>query len=223
MLHTCTILFAEDEEYTRESIGEILSLICKNVILAKDGKEALELYKNNKIDIVILDIEMPYLNGLEVCGEIRETNHHVPIVLATAYTNTEYFLKAVELHLTAYILKPIMASSLKDALKKCVRNITFSKNEKIYFSSNTYYDTTMRTLFKNNKEIFLRKSEIIFLEYMLKKPNSIISYEEFENNMWEEGMSSSAIRSLVRDLRKHLPPDTIINISRLGYKLELKK
>lgn len=223
MLSTYSILFAEDEDHARESIGEILSIFCKKVILAKDGKEALELYNKEKPDIVILDIEMPYLNGLEVCEQIRDTNRNVPIVIATAYTNTEYFLKAVGLNLTAYILKPIKATDLRDSLKKCVGNITYNQNQKVHFSDTCYYDISTRTLYKNEKAISLRKSETTFLEYMLKRPNAVISYEEFEYNMWEEGMSSAAIRSLVRDLRKYLPPKTIVNISRLGYKLELKK
>ncbi|AHJ12795.1 MULTISPECIES: response regulator transcription factor [Sulfurospirillum] len=223
MLASYTILYADDEEQTRENIGEILSLFCKKVYLAKDGKEALQIFQNNTIDIAIFDIEMPYFNGLEVCEQIREFNQKIPLVIATAYTDTEYFLKAVELNLAAYILKPVTAIDLKNALKKCVANLKNNKNEKIYFSDIVYYDTIKRALFVNEKDVILRRSEITFLEYLLKRVNEIVSYQEFENNIWEEGMSSAAIRSLVRDIRKHLPPETIINVARLGYKLKLYK
>lgn len=221
MLSSYTILYAEDEDQTRENIGEILSLFCKNVYLAKDGKEALQMFKNNTIDIVILDIEMPYFNGLEVCEQIREFDHKIPLVIATAYTDTAYFLKAVELNLTAYILKPVTAIDLKNALKKCVYSHTKNHSDTVYFSDSVYYDTTKRALFVKGKNVILRKSEITFLEYLMKRSNEVVSYKEFENNIWEEGMSSAAIRSLVRDIRKHLPPDTIVNIARLGYKLKL--
>ncbi|WP_148512141.1 helix-turn-helix domain-containing protein [Sulfurospirillum multivorans] len=62
-----------------------------------------------------------------------------------------------------------------------------------------------------------------FLEYMLKNPNRVINYSEFEYNIWEEGMSGPAIRTLVKDLRKHLTKESIQNIPKIGYKLVLQK
>lgn len=223
MLSSFRVLYAEDEKQTRNNIGEILTLLCKEVYLAEDGLEALKIFKDKKPDIVILDIEMPNFNGLEVCEQIREVDRKIPLVITTAYTDTEYFLKAVRLNLTDYILKPIKAVDLKNALKKCVANLSYDQQDKVYFSDTVYYDTIQRALFVDGKDVLLRKSEITFLEYMLKRANSLVSYEEFEYNVWEEGMTSSAIRSLVRDIRKHLPPDTIINIARFGYKLSLDK
>ncbi|WP_148512142.1 response regulator transcription factor [Sulfurospirillum multivorans] len=124
MFKNYKVLYAEDDAGIRKNIGEILSLLFDDVLLAQDGEKAYELYQNESPDIMVLDIEMPYLNGLEVAEKIRKSNKNIPIVMATAYTDTAYFLKAVELNLTSYILKPIETSDLKKALKKCEEQLS---------------------------------------------------------------------------------------------------
>lgn len=221
MLENYKILFADDEKDMRDNMFEILSFMSNDVLLAEDGEEALQSFYDNSPDIVILDIEMPKLNGLEVAKKIRETNQTIPIIISTAYTETKYFLQAVELNLTSYILKPITIVDLKESLKKALNNINFHQKSTVEFSKNIYYENKKRILFCDNKEISLTKIQMLFLEYMIKNPNRIISYEKFENNIWDTGMSSGAIRSLVRDIRKHLPKDTISNIAKVGYKMVL--
>lgn len=222
-LRQCNILFADDEEQVISYTGEVLSLMGKEIFLAKNGKEALETFQKREIDIVILDIDMPFLNGLEVAKEIRKINRITPIIISTAYSTKEYLLEAVELNLSSYLLKPITFENLKVALDKALDNLTFNKVEIINFDENTYYNVTNRELYLNNKIISLRNTEMQFLEYMLKNPNRVISYEELERNLWEEGMSSPAVRSLVRDIRKYLPKEAIVNISKVGYKLIVNK
>ena len=215
------VLFAEDDEQIRNNMAEIFSLMFKEIFIAKDGKEALELYNENRPDIVVLDIEMPLLNGLEVASKIRETNKTIPIVIATAYTDTKYFLKAVELNLTAYILKPFLLDDLQRAIKKCKEQLTYLKEDVIHLNKEASYDVVNRVLIVCDKEISLTNIEMQFLEYMLKNPNRVIGYSEFEGNIWEDGMSGPAIRSLVRNLRNYIGKKTIQNISKVGYKLIL--
>lgn len=223
MFENCTVLYAEDDVGIRENLGDTLSLLFSNVILAEDGEQALKLYQEKSPNVVILDIEMPYLNGLEVTEEIRKTDKNIPIVIATAYTDTAYFLKAVELNLSAFIIKPIATLDLKSALKKCKKQLDYSKQDKIYINKNSYYSVKERVLYINDTEVHLTNIEMQFLEYMIKNPNRVISYDEFEYNIWEEGMSGPAIRTLVKDLRKHLSKDSIQNIPKVGYKLILPK
>ncbi|AOO65278.1 response regulator transcription factor [Sulfurospirillum diekertiae] len=223
MFKNYKVLYAEDDAGIRKNIGEILSLLFDDVLLAQDGEKAYELYQNESPDIMVLDIEMPYLNGLEVAEKIRKSNKNIPIVMATAYTDTAYFLKAVELNLTSYILKPIETSDLKKALKKCEEQLSYSKNSEIHINQSAYYNVGERTLYINNSEVRLTNIEMQFLEYMLKNPNRVINYSEFEYNIWEEGMSGPAIRTLVKDLRKHLTKESIQNIPKVGYKLVLQK
>lgn len=219
MIKNYTILFAEDEEEIRNSTVDALSFMSKEVYVANNGKEAIDLFHKKNPDIVFLDIEMPFLSGLDVAKKIREVNKSVPIVIITAYTNTEYFLKAVELHLTTYLLKPCTLKHFQVALKKCLLTLEDNQKGDIEIRKNIIYSFIKKSLFINSSEMSLRNNEIRFLEYMLRNSNRVISYNEFEGNIWEEGMTAPAIRSLVRDIRKYLPDDIIINVPRLGYKL----
>lgn len=224
MLGNFTVLYAEDEDHIRNNISSAFHFIFKDILIAKDGQEALKLYKEKAPDIIVLDIEMPYLNGLEVAEKIRETNKTIPIIITTAYTDTEYFLKAIDLNITTYILKPIMLDKLQKALLKCKEELQFIDNEIIQIDENITYDIKARILYLNNETAVLTNIEMRFLEYMLKHSNRVISYEELECNIWDEnGMSDSAVRSLVRDIRKRIGKDTIQNIAKVGYKLIIKK
>lgn len=220
MFNNYKILYSEDDEFTSNNMYEMFNIMFKHVYTAKNGQEALELYNEKAPDIIILDIEMPHMSGIEVAKKIRETNPHVPIVFATAYTETRYFLQAVELNITTYLIKPINMVDLQEALKKCKKKLTYEKNTVINITEEINYNIEEHSLYVKEEHIHLTKNEMLFLEYMLKYPNQVISYEEFENNIWYDiGMTGGAIRSLVRDLRKYIGKDTIKNISGVGYKL----
>lgn len=221
MLDNLKLLYAEDDEQTRKNTSDIFSLMFDKVITAKDGKEALTLYEKESPHVIMLDIEMPFMSGLEVAKKIRETNRHVPIVIITAYRDTKYFLQAVELHLTTYILKPITIEDLQRAIKMCKEELNYAEEEKIYIREHIYYELSSRELHVNGNLVSLSNMEMHFLEYLLKNPNRVITYNEFENCLWEEGMSSAAIRSLVRDLRSFTCKECIINVPKVGYKLVL--
>lgn len=224
MLERFKILYAEDEDFIRENVVEALEFMSGNVTAVENGKLAYEEYAKIHPDIVIADIEMPGLNGLQLAEKIRKNNDKTTqIIITTAYTNTEYFLKAVELNLVKYLLKPISLIDLKQALQKCIAQIDSSVNILKYFSDDTCYDTKNHKLMSTCEEIKLDYHERAFLELLLKSSHRVVSYQEMENTIWENGMSSAAVRSLVRNLRQKLPDGTIENISKIGYKIILKE
>lgn len=224
MLKTLKILYAEDEESTRNNLSELLQLMCDNVTIVSNGQEALTSYNKEKPDIIIADIEMPFLNGLDFAQRVRECDHTTQIIITTAYTNTEYFLKAVELNLVKYLVKPVTLKDLKDALNKALKNIRLNKEPIFNLPEGFSYNLLDRTLSSSDGIVKITNHELLFLELLLKNSNRVVNYEEIEINVWNyeyEVMTSSALRSLVRDLRKKLPVDTIENISKVGYKIKL--
>jgi len=106
-LEKFTILYVEDDEITRELIKEILEPSCKKVFVASDGEEGLALYKEKKPDIVLSDIAMPNMNGLEMSEAIKELNPEQPIALFTAFSESAFLKKAAEIGVATYILKPL--------------------------------------------------------------------------------------------------------------------
>jgi len=101
------ILVVEDDEIARENEVEYLQEYFENIYEAKDAIEALKIYEQIQPSIIITDIQMPKLNGLEFVQRIREKNDEVQIIVLTAFCDKDYLLKAIELKLIKYLVKPI--------------------------------------------------------------------------------------------------------------------
>ena len=156
-----SILYAEDDLVIRESISRILNMFFKNVFVASNGNEALELYQNNKIDVLMLDYVMPNLDGYQTAKLIREFNKKIPIIIASAYTDKEKLLNAIELNLIKYLEKPILYDDLVKVFNSVVthledNNLLFTKLTKDY-----YYFFTTKKIVTKEKEIILTKNEIL--------------------------------------------------------------
>ena len=220
MLKNFTILYVEDEEMVRKNAVEYLSRISKKVLEAKDGKEAIKVWSEEKPDIIITDINMPRLNGLDMASYIRANDKDVQIIVATAYSDTDYLLRAVELQLVKYIIKPITKEKLSRALEMSMELIEDKSKFNLQLSDNCSYNAFEKIIYKEDKIVKLTKNETLFLDLLAHHHSRVVNYEEIENAIWAyEGMSQDAIRSLVRGLRKKVPDDTIENISGFGYKL----
>jgi DNA-binding response OmpR family regulator len=222
LLSNFTILYVEDVEMVRKSAVEYLSRVCKEVLEAKDGKEAIAIWRGKKPDIIITDISMPRLNGLDMASYIRTHDKDVQIIIATAHSDTEYLLKAVELQLVKYIIKPITKEKLIGALEKSMELIKDKSKFNLTLSPSSIYNAYEKVIYENEKEIKLTKNETLFLDLLAHHHTRVVKYEEIESAIWAyEGMSQDAIRSLVRGLRKKVPENCIENISGSGYKLNL--
>jgi len=106
-LQNFTILYVEDDLTTQEIIKDILASSSKEVFIANDGEEGLKLYKEKNPDIVLSDIAMPNMDGLEMSEAIKKMNPNQPIALFTAFSESAFLKKAAELGVATYILKPL--------------------------------------------------------------------------------------------------------------------
>ena len=109
---TLTLLCVEDDAEVLAIYENLFSVMFAKVYVAKDGEEALEIYKNNAIDIILTDYKMPKLNGLDLSKRVREDNPHIPIIMVTALENIGMLREAFELNITGFLKKPITADSL---------------------------------------------------------------------------------------------------------------
>ena len=113
-----TILYVEDEPELRDHVAFALRLHIDTVATAANGQEALELIRLNQPDIVVSDIRMPVMDGLALTATLRQKYPAIPVILCTAFTDTDYLLKAIELGVAAYIPKPINTESLLAAIRQ---------------------------------------------------------------------------------------------------------
>jgi len=217
-----TLLFVEDEGFIRKIALSVLRPYFVEIFEASDGIEALEIYHRHKPDIIITDIEMPNMDGLSLCKTIRQEDKKTPIIITTAYTSTEYLLEAVSLQLIKYLVKPIEEEPLFEALTACYEQIE-SQNPSVVNISRTHkFDMFNHTLIEGSEVIPLTDSQHKLLSILIKNQGRIVSYEEIEHFVWyDKVMSSNALRSLVRDVRKLVGKETIENISKFGYRIHL--
>lgn len=215
-----SILYVENDLITKEQFSEFLKSQCKILYTASNGEEGLKLFKQFNPDIVITDIEMPIINGLEMAKKIREVSLSTQIIIITAYQKTEYLLEAVNLQLTQYIIKPLSLAKIINALELTLNFLDSSKIKTTKsFSDNKYYDTYSKELISENQIINLSKYERSLLELLIKKYPAPLSYELIDSDIYNFGSTKNAIKLLISSLRDKIDRNSIINISGFGYKL----
>lgn len=214
------ILFVEDEVKIREHIANSLAYMVKEVKQASNGEEALQVMQSFSPDIIITDLEMPKMGGVEFIQKVRQNDKNILIVVVTAHTNSEYLLELIDMHIEHFIVKPINFEKLFEVLQKCEDAILKMKTIVLELPYGYVYDWEKKILSFNDENIKLTKKEISFLELLFKNSRRIVSYEEIENHVWDGAfMTDSALRSLVRNIRKKFPEELIENLSGIGYKL----
>ncbi len=212
------VLYVEDEDGIRENIKEILDHYFKETTTAKNASEAYSKYIQNKPDLIVTDIQMGNENGLDLIKKIRESDSKTRIIITSAHTDLEYMLKATELHLIKYIVKPITHDKLSNALESFIKSYDDSK---IYHLDEKWIFDFSKSIISNDEEEFnLTKKESLFLKQLITK-NRIISYEEMESLIWDEEsvMTPNAMRLFIKNFRKKLPLKSLKNIQGTGYRL----
>ena len=118
------VLYVEDDENLRLETTKIIERIFEMVDVASNGNEGLDAFKTAPYDLIITDIEMPYSNGIEMSRDIRQLDKNTPIVIVSAYSNSDYFMEAISIGIDYYILKPIKMPHLIDTLYSAVKRVT---------------------------------------------------------------------------------------------------
>ncbi len=121
ILKQFSLLYVEDDEHISQQLAQFLKRRVGDFYMAANGAEGLELFRAHQPDIVVSDILMPEMNGLEMAARIRALDPHVPIILTTAFNEIDYFLKAIEIGIDGYVVKPVDAGLLGKALLKSAR------------------------------------------------------------------------------------------------------
>jgi DNA-binding response OmpR family regulator len=223
ILKNLNILYIEDEENIRINIKKVLLLLCENVFDAQNIEEAKYIIKNQRIDIIISDINLPDTNGIEFIKELRKTDKTIPVILLSAFTDTKYLLEATKLKLVDYLTKPVDFKTLNNSLHTCVEEIIDNSRYMISFKNNIQYNVLQKKLFDLNikEEITLTSKELDLIDFLIKNSNRIVSSEELKSNLWEDYFEAtdSALKNLLNKVRKKIGKESITNISGVGYKL----
>lgn len=221
-LEDLNVLYAEDEQGIQTTVTEILELYVNSVITANDGEEAVYLHETHKPSILLMDINMPYLDGLSALKKIRQNDIHTPAIIMTAHTEQHYLLEAVELHITKYLVKPFDKNALLDALNACVELLGKKQGEEIALCDGIFFDYQKQCIRKDDEEISLNKKERLLLNLFLNNKNKTLRYDEIEYHVWEDEATPEAMKSLIKDLRKKTSRELIKNEPKIGYRLVIE-
>lgn len=217
------ILVVEDEIKTRESLINVLSERFSKVIGAQNGDEGLKKFKKFKPDLVITDIAMPIMDGLDMAREIKEISDDVPIVVLSAYSEKERLLRSIDIGIDKYLIKPVDIEELFKVLD-CLVGEKIEANMLVKISEEYQFNKTKRTLIHNGKEIVLTKKELAFVSLLLKQPGVLVLHEDIKKNVWiGEHVSDTAVRTFIKRVRDKVGEDFIKNVPSLGYKININK
>ena len=106
-LKKLSLLYVEDDENTREELVYFLQNKVDNLYVAKNGQEGFELFEKYQPDLIITDIQMPVMNGTKMIKLIKQINPNIPIIIVTAFNDTDYLFEAIKLNVTNYLTKPL--------------------------------------------------------------------------------------------------------------------
>ncbi|WP_156625653.1 response regulator [Clostridium tertium] len=220
------ILVVDDEV----KIIEVISAYLKNegyeVVFATNGREAIDKYKSNDIDLIILDLMLPDISGEDVCKEIREISD-VPIIMLTAKTDEDSVLNGYSLGSDDYITKPFSPRQLVAKVNALFKRITKPESTKMCFNDELIIDIKSSEVIKNNEIVSLTPSEYKILIMLAKNPQQVFTREELLDYITGENdyVYDRIIDTHIKNLRFKIEDDSknpryIKTVRSLGYKFD---
>jgi two-component system, OmpR family, response regulator ArlR len=214
-LKTLKILIVEDEKRLAKLLKDAISDSFYSVVIAKDGIEGLKKFKSFKPDIVITDIMMPFCDGLEMTQQIKELDENLPIIILSAYSDKEKLLKAIEIGISKYFIKPFDPEEVIEHINKIAPKLY--KQKRNILKENFIFDNNSMNLYKDGVLIVLSKREKEFFYFMIKNKNILVLTKDIKKKLWQEDVSDERLRTFVKRLRIKTSKDIVDNISGQGY------
>lgn len=229
---TINIMYIEDDLTTSTKVKDILSKFFNKIIIASNGEEALEILDKNddssNISLIISDINMPKMDGLEFLEKIRNENNHIPFIFVTARSEPDKMLKAIQLDIDNYILKPIelknFLATIDKSLEKSYEEYQTKQNQEIIkVGDNLTWVNFEKRLFLEDEEIKLTKKELLLIDLLISNSNKIFSIDDIVSELWEEEFDDkdyiSNLKNIISRLRSKIPQLDIENVYGMGYKI----
>ena len=217
------ILIVDDEPLIREVIKEYCALENYEVLEAENGIEALEKIKTNDIDIIVLDIMMPKLDGFSTLKEIKQIKN-IPVILLSARKEEFNKLMGFDLGSDDYMTKPFSPKELIARIKAILKRTNKETDEYIYKTLKIEFKG--HTVYIDNEEIKLTPKEFELLSYFVKNENIALSREQLLSKIWgydfygDDRTIDTHIKMLRNNLKQYR--DLIKTVRSMGYKFEIK-
>ena len=199
------ILIIEDEKELRESMAEGLKIDGYEIDMASDGETGLDLLFDNTYDIVLLDLNLPKLDGMDILRDFRKENLETPVIILSARIGLDDKISGLDEGANDYLTKPFHFKELEARIRSLTRRNFVQKNTVLKLGE-LIYDTKTKEVSINGEAIKLTRKESGILEYMLINQEKIISQEELIEHVWDTNADefSGSVRVHISSLRKKL-------------------
>lgn len=220
ILKNLTVLLVEDDSDSKKIMHDVLSDNFEKVFTAQNGDEGLKKFKKYNPNMVITDVFMPISDGLDMTRYIKEISKDTPIIVLSAHSEKETLLKAIDVGVDKYLIKPIMADDLLNTLENVAKNKIETSN--IIQVANGYsFNKIKRVLIRDGVEISLTKKELAFISLLIKRLGTLVLHDEIKSVVWVgESVTEAAIRTFVKRVRDKVGNSFIKNVPGLGYKID---
>lgn len=235
-----TVLFVEDDENIIKETRELLELIFPKVDISYDGKEGISKYMDYKnqsgkfYDLVITDIQMPNLNGIELTKLIYKENKEQLLIVLSAYSESHYLLELVNLGISHFIPKPlkydtfvhVIYTKLKELDVNSSNDVKPSQINIVNINDTLVWNKEINQIHYKKENIKLTKKEILFIGLLMKQSEQTHTVEEILNYLWADDENYAPdianLKNIISRLRKKIPTIDIENVYGFGYRINLK-
>lgn len=216
VLKELKILLVEDEESIARLLKEAIGENFHSFSVAKDGVEGIEFFKKIKPDIVITDIMMPRMSGLEMAKELKEVSPKTPIIVLSAFSEKEKLFSAIDIGINKYFLKPFDTDELLDYIESIAPKLV---HKTVELEDGFLFNVSTNSLYKNERFVALTKNEAKFLAILSKNRDALLDEGSIKEVLWQEEVSDERVRTFIRRLRAKTSKKLIINVKGVGYRL----
>lgn len=224
------VLLIEDESHIAQTIQLNFELEDYAVTCANDGKQALQLFKSQKFDAVVLDIMLPEIDGLSLCELFRDSDKSIPILILSARSSQEDKIEGLKLGADDYLAKPFNLEELLLRVKNLLKrngNFTIDKHEIPAYSFGTFQVNflTYEASGLSGKKFLLNKKELLLLKLLIERKNEVVSRDEILEKIWDTDANPTTrtIDNYILAFRKYFEinpkePRYFHSIRGVGYK-----
>lgn len=217
------ILLLEDEMMLCEAISEYLHSINHQVVVTHNGLDALDKIQDETFDLLILDINVPGIDGLDLLERLHELKIRTPAIYISALVDIEGISRAYDLGCYDYLKKPFHLKELSLRIDKVMQSCTIPQSH-LRLSKSYSYDASTSTLLCDNVTQHLTKRQLQIIDLLARNRGRVVDFDQFRDYIWdEEYVDNATIRSEVSRLKKSLKEDFIQNIRALGYMIDIPR
>ena len=215
------LLIIEDETALRKALTKGFQKMGYMIDTAADGEEALDMYFSNQYNLIVLDLNLPKKDGLEVLIDVRKENKEIPVLILSARSEVSDKITGLDMGANDYLAKPFHFDELEARVRALLRR-DFKTADTIIENESIRLDTALKKVFCNDNEVQLTKKEYGIFEYLMINKGKVISVNELTESVWESeaDMYSNAVKVHINAMRKKLPDDIIKNAKGQGYYVE---